>query len=207
MYNIWLLQVPPAVLQESTRARMVGVVKSLSYALVSLLTMVGLMAVSEILQGIVVLSTSAHFIGATYWLVTELLYDHVNQVCTGAQQVPELRVPEQTVPNKDLDSLSMVFATSAFSALMFVYAKNVDNIKPYSWWDYFLMSICMISLCSTFISCLTKMVIFNYALKTPAWAKGESILSFITYLSMFVALISTFMLGVYTGLISNGSSN
>lgn len=195
MYGYYV-QVPPAVHHPSTRARMVGVVKSLSYALVSLLPVVGLMAVSEILQGIVVFSTFAHIIGATYWLVTELLYEQNDRVSVGAEPVP-----------KELDSLSMVFATSAFTALMYVYAKNVDNIEPYSWWDYFLMAMSMISLCSTFISCLTNMIISSYAQDTEAWKKAETILSTITYLLLFVALVSTFLLAVYSDLITKGSSN
>lgn len=174
---------------------MIGVVKSLFYALVSLLALVGLMAASEVLHGVVVFSTFAHIIGAIYWLVTELLYEHDDQDSAGAERVP-----------KELDSLSMAFATGAFFVLMFVYSKNVDNIEPYRWWDYFLLAVCMISLCSTFISCLSNMVIFSCALETRAWDKAERILSFITYISLFVALLSTVLLAVYGKLISKGSN-
>lgn len=176
---------------------MVGVVKSLSYTLVSLLTLVGLMATGEVLQGLVVFSTLAHIIGATYWLVTEILDERADQVSGGAQPASK----------KELDSISMVSATGAFFVLMFVYSKNVDNSEPYSRWNYFLLAVCMISLCSSFISCLSKMVIFCYSLKTRAWAKAEKILSIITYISLFVALISTIVLAVYSILTSKESSN
>jgi hypothetical protein len=191
------MQVPPAVHHMNARARMVGVVKSLSYTLLSILTLVGLMAAGEVLQGIVVFSIIAHVIGATYWFVTELLYEHDNRFSGGAQIVSE----------KELDSLSMVSATGAFSVLMVVYSKNVDNSEPYSQWNYFVLAVCMISLCSSFISCLSKMVIFCYAWTTRAWAKAESILNIITYISLFAALISTILLAVYSILKSKGSSN
>jgi hypothetical protein len=194
-----LTSVPPAVQYNGTRSRMVRVVKFLFYTLISILTLVGLMAASEVLQGLVVFSTFAHIIGATYWLVTEILYEHPdhNQDQGRAQPVEKM----------ELDSLSMVFATGAFSALMVVYSRNVDNSEPYSWCYYLILAVCMISLCSTFISCLSKMVFFTHALQTRAWEKAETILSNITYISLFVALFSTTVLAVYSGLTSKKSSN
>ncbi|XP_078167813.1 uncharacterized protein LOC144562458 isoform X2 [Carex rostrata] len=189
-----LTSVPPAVQNEGTRARMVRVVKFLFYTLISILTLVVLMAASEVLQGLVVFSTFAHIIGATYWLVTEVLDGHDDE----GQDVPV---------SKELDSLSMVFATGAFSVLMVVYSKNVDNSESYSWWYFFILSVCMISLCSTFISCLSKMVIFSHNRRSRAWEKAEMILSYITYISLFVALLSTIVLAVYSGLTSQEPSN
>lgn len=187
MSEVWQLQVPPAIHQVSARARMVGVVKSLSYTTACLLALVALMAAGEILQGLVVLSTILHISGATYWLVTELIFKHDDPFSGEAEPVP-----------KEFDSLSVVFAAGAFFTLLLIYSLNVDNSKPYSPWDdYYLLAVCMISLCSTFISLLIKIVIFSYALDTRAWSKAEMILSFITYISLVLALFSTFILLIF----------
>ncbi|KAJ4748343.1 hypothetical protein LUZ62_082748 [Rhynchospora pubera] len=183
-----LTSVPPAVLQQSTRVRMVKAVKSLAYTIVSLLALVGLLAACEIIQGLVVLSTSVHIAGAMYWFVRELRCKLPDQIIAGPVQVPRM----------ELDPLSMVLASGTFSILMLVYSTNVDNSKLHNRSAYFvLMAVCMLSLCSTFISSLGKMIIFRYYLQTRPWKNAKVVMSFITYPVLFVAALSSFLLALY----------
>lgn len=200
MSNVWQLQVPPAVQHERTRARMVRVVKFLFYTLVSILTLVGLMAAGEVLQGLVVFSTFAHIIGATYWFVTEILYEHPEPDQEQDQAAPDV------IAKMELHPGAMVLATGAFPVLMVVYSKNV-NCELHNWGYFLILAVCMISLCSTFISCLSKMVFFSHNLQSPSWKTAKRILDTIMYISLFVALLSTIVLAVYSRLTSQKSCN
>ncbi|XP_078167720.1 uncharacterized protein LOC144562374 [Carex rostrata] len=193
--------VPPAVQHEQTRARMVRVVKFLSYTLVSILALVGLMAAGEVLQGLVVFSTFAPIIGATYWLVTEILYEHPNPDQEQGQAEPA------AIAKMELHPGAMVLATGAFPVIMVVYSKNVDNCELHNWGYFLILAVCMISLCSTFISCLSKMVFFSHNLQSPSWKTGKRILDNIMNISLFVALLSTIVLAVYNRLTSQKSCN
>ncbi|KAJ3708369.1 hypothetical protein LUZ61_012074 [Rhynchospora tenuis] len=163
-------------------------VKFLKVGNYSLVALVGLLAASEILQGLVVFSTSMHIAGAMYWFVRELICKLPDQVIAGPEQVPKM----------EIDPLSMVLASSSFSVLMYVYSTNVDNSKLHSPSAYFLlMAVCMLSLCSTFISSLGKMIIFRYYLQTRPWKNAKVVMNFITYPVVFVAALSSFLLAVY----------